>query len=336
MTIPASISNQVTPNGQQPYTNQQNFGQVIGEISSWCPHVPIPVVQNFINNSVRVYYDRRMWYGLMAEGEINTTGFYNTGSVTLTNGSTSVQGVGTAWTATLVGQQFRAGFIAPVYTVIAVDTVHQVITINMPWGLPTLSTTGYFITGYYYSIPNVKYIHTCKNLQLMYRLCTNVPQTLVDNLDPVRWQMLFPRALVTRPPDPSGNYQVEMWPNPQTQQSFPYLAYVQPPNLVNDDDNFIPYIRCDIVKSHAIADALLYRPKNNPNYSEATCLAISKQKMAEFNGEIEIAAQADEALYRQDVIRWSEQLPYIDLETGAWGGGGATLAAMTAQSAEDW
>ena len=339
ITAPQPIANQVGPNGIQPYANQINFGQLFGRVAMYAPHCSITAVQNICNNVVRRIYDRRNWYGLYRRGQIVSPGYYSTGTIALVAGSASVQGTNTAWTALLVGQQLRVGFTAPIYTVIAVDPVHQVLTIEMPWGLPSVSSTGYFISQMYYSIPNIKFFYSVKNLQLYYRLWTNVPQSLLENWDPSRMQLMFPRVLASMPPDPSGNYQFELWPAPNTAQSFPYLSYCTIPNLVNDTDNFPPFIRSDVIELGAIAEVLLWRPKNNPAYSESMCLQVSKDFNSRFEIELLHAAEADEALMRQDVISREEQTPYcgIDWTTGSFlgVGGGATLAAMSAVES-DW
>jgi len=338
------IPNQIGPlaTGTQPYVNQQNFGQITGECNGYNPGMSPSMVQNFINNAVREYYDRRLWYGLMVKGQIVSPGYYSTGTVTLTTGSASVVGNNTNWTPSINGipitqMQLRVGFTAPIYNIIGLDQVKQILTIEMPWGNQSLNTSGYWITQYYYTFPNIKYFYSVKNLQLMYRLWTNVPQNLLENWDPSRLQFMYPRIMASMPPDINGNYQVELWPAPNTQQTFPYLAYMQPPNLVNDNDNLPPYIRADVVKHRTIANVLRYRPKSNPNYSESTCVTIAAKEDDLFEAGLMSAASADEALFRQDIVTWQEQMPMasIDWSTGMLAGG-ATLAAMSPVMASDY
>ena len=341
-----TIPNQITPTaGVQPYTNQQNFGQLIGEVLARSGnHTPTPVIQNIIGNAVRTYYDRRLWYGLMTKGQLISPGYYSTGTVTLTQGSTTVTGNSTNWTASLggqpiIGQQLRIGFTAPIYTIVDADLVSspQTLTLELPWGNQSVSSTGYFIAQYYYSIPNIKYIYSIKNLQMMFRMCTNVPQSLIENWDPARLQMIYPRVLAGAPPDSSGNMVFEMWPVPNFSQAFPYIAYIQPPNLVNDSDNVPPYMRCDVIKLKALSEALMFSPRTNPNYSEATCLTLAGQYLKQFEYEIEKAAQADENAYRTDIVTQWETLPYpaLDPATGSIMGG-SYMAAMYPVMAGGW
>ena len=102
-----AITNQIVPSGQQPYVNQMNFGQLVGRVNGYNPSCSPSVVQNLINNVVRRVYDRRSgrWYGLMTKGQLVAPGFYSTGTITVTQGSDIVTGVGTTFTPSMVGQQ---------------------------------------------------------------------------------------------------------------------------------------------------------------------------------------------------------------------------------------
>lgn len=336
ITPPASIPNQITPSGNAPYTQQYNFGAAIGQVLSWNPQCSVSMVQSFINDAIRQIVGMRLWYGNLTRGQLVSPGFYQRGSIALTYGSASVVGTGTNWTPTLSGQpitqqSLRVGYYAPIYNVLALDQANQVITLDMPWGNPSVTSTGYFLTQYYYSFPNIKFFFSMRNLQLYYRMATNFTQSIIDNLDPGRLILMYPRLVATMPPDPNGNYQVELWPASNVQQAYPWTGYVQPRNLVDDLDNFPPYMRVDAVISYAIAQALMWRPRDNPNYSEATAVTLSQQKNKEFEMRIATAAQEDENLWRQDIVMAEEmQLPLCDPYTGNRLSGGGTLAAMSA------
>jgi len=321
------VAGQVNPSGVQPYVQQMNFGQMVGQVAQWNPNADFPMIQVWLNNAARKLYDRRLWYGLLVRGQIVTSGTYNTGTVAVSNGSAAVTGTGTSWTSAMAGQALRVGYTNPIYNIIAVPSATSLI-LELPWGGPSASSMGYFITQYYYSIPNIKYIYSAANLQLQYRLWTNMPQAFVDNEDPSRLRLMYPWIIATMPPDANGNYQVELWPASLSQQAIPYKAYVQPPNLVDDDDSLPPFIRCDVIVAHAIADVLRYRPRDNPYYSEAVALQIAREKLTEFEREAVIMEGADENLWRQDLVRAEESFPFLDPRSGARPGG-AMLAAMS-------
>jgi hypothetical protein len=306
---------------------------MIGEVTQWNPNCDIPMIQVFLNNAARVLFDRRLWYGLMVRGQLVTSGLYSTGTVTTVAGSISVNGIGTVWNTGMVGQALRVGYTSPIYNIIAVPSPTQ-LTLELPWGGQAFSGIGYYITQYYYSIPNIKFIYSMVNLQLQYRIRTNVAQNLLDNIDPSRLRVVYPWVAATMPPDANGNYQVELWPAANTPLAFPYKAYVQPPNLVNDSDSLPPFIRCDVVVARAISDALRYRTKENTYYSEVVALQIAKEKLSEFESEALRMEQADENLWRQDLQSASEQFPYLDLYSGMRPGGDF-IRAMTPEG-EGW
>ena len=336
------ITNQVVPTSAQPFSTQSQLGQAVGEVSSYNPGMSSSLVLNYINNAFRDYCDRRNWYGLLRRGQFVSPGYYSVGSVTFTNGSSTVQGTNTNWTASLGGvsilkQQIRAGFNAPILNIIGFNQSAQTITLDLPWGLPTATTVGYWITEYYYSVPNIKYVYSCKNLQMMYRIWTNIAQNLIENWDPARLQFMYPRILASMPPDAAGNTQFELWPAPNTQQAFPYLAYCYPDNLTLDTDNFPAFTRVDVIKARAVAEVLRYRTKQNSAYSESAAMAIARDKLAEYETGLQSAMQADESLYRQDIVLLSEMLPMANLDFGSGAlSGGSMLAAMSPVMAGDY
>lgn len=303
---PIVIPDQVLPSGALPYVNQSTVGQVIGYSLSANPDYDSSHAYVELNSILRKIYDRRTWYGLMIRGQIPTSGYIQGGSVTVTNGSKSVPGVGTAWTPTVIGRQFRIGYNTPPYTVTALDEAAQVLTLEMPWAGSTVSPSGYFIAQYYYSFPNIKYIHTAKNLLQAWRLRLNYNQQSLDAIDPWRVNTFMPRALAQMPPGVNGEYMVELWPVPTIQQALPYIAVVQPPNVTQDGDSFPAYIRADIVQKFLRADALVYRgPKLNKYYDA--------QEAGRLRGEAEeeliMMAKTDEDLYRQNIVADWESMP---------------------------
>lgn len=335
-----NIPNQYNPSGANPYANQAVFGQVIGRVNGYATHASPSVIQNLINNVVRRVYDRRNWYGNFCSGYINVPGYYSQGTVSFTQGSNIITGSGTAFTPSMVGQQIRSGFVNPIYTIKGfVSATQLTLDPNTPWGPPSLSNTPYFITTYWYSFPNLKFFYSIINLQLQFRIATNIPASLLDNWDPSRLVQLFPYVAATRPPDQTGALSIELWPVSNSAQSYPYLAFRQPANLVNDLDPLPAYIRSDIIEQLSISEALKYRPKSNPNYSEGMCLQMAKEFYAQGMNELEWASQADEGLLRQDIVKRAEMTPTVDFDmrTGQYRGvgGGGFITAMTACSGYD-
>ena len=275
----------------------------------------------------------------MVKGQIICPSSVSGGTATVTLNSPTVQGNGTTWDQTLIGRQFRAGLNTPIYTIIGVDPFAQVLTLELPWGGPmapgqTTQTTGYYIVQMYYSFgPNIKYIKTCVNMIMGFKLWTNLTQDYLDNRDPWRITVNFPWGLAPMPTDPNGNYLVELWPAPFTQQALPFLAYTQPANLVNDNDSLPPYIRCDVVIKEAMAWALRYKPKENPGYDPQTAIALAREFHQEHLALLAEMMNEDENLYRTSSTIQGEDLPFYTPGGALWS---AQHAVMSGGAANDW
>ncbi len=291
-----------------------NFGGMIGSVSAWNPN-SLSQVPGWINQIVRQIYSFKTWYGLFIKGQVVCPQAVTGGTATVTLGSPTVQGTGTTWDQTLIGRQFRIGLNCPIYTITAVDPFAQKLTLELPYSGPVppstnTQTAGYTIVAMYYNIgPNIKYIKTMVNMQMGYRLKLNLTQDWLNNKDPWRIWTNFPRGIAPLPADPNGNYLIEMWPAPWTQQAMPFMAYCQPANLVLDTDSLPPYIRCDVVIKEAMCWALRYKPKENPGYDPQTALALANTFHQEYVGLLTEMANEDENLYRTSATIQGEDYP---------------------------
>jgi hypothetical protein len=312
---PVQIPNQVLPNGQAPYTQQYNCAGLIGAVQMWNSDLSQPKILNLLNDALKTILDRKTWYGMFIKGQLVAPQAVTLGQATTTLGSTTVVGTGTAWTTALIGLQFRIGYNCPIYSITNVDPVAQTLTLELPWGAPS-TTSGYFIVQYYFNFgPNIKYVKTMLNMQLGYKFHLHATQDTLNTLDPWRQNQNFPWLCAGMPAAPDGSYLSELYPASWIQQAFPFTAYVVPPNLVNDNDNLPPLIRGDVLIKHAIANALVIGgQKKNAFYDPAT----SRTKMQEFNGELAFMANADENLYRTDIVKFGEDMPYYNPGGALW------------------
>lgn len=338
------IPNQVQPNaGVLPYVQQMNFGQMHGTIAAYNPNA-LAQLPTWINEELRELLDLRTWYGLYTKGQIVCPAATNGGTATVTLGSKTVTGTNTAWTQTLVGQQFRLGLNTPPYTITQVSplTNPQTLTLDLPWGGPfppnqTTMTAGYTILQMYYNLgPNIKYIKQVVNFQMGFKLWLNLTQDYLDNRDPWRIYQNFPWGVAPLPSDPNGNYQVELWPGPITQQVLPWYAYTQPPNLVNDSDSLPPYIRCDVINKKCIARALRYKPKDNPGYDPQTALAVANDFDNKYKEALVGMINADENLYRINTTIPGEDLPFYTPGGALWDAQHAVTNSYSEAADDGW
>lgn len=302
-----NFQNQVLPNaGVLPFVQQMNFGQIVGQGLAANPDWDPSEAQVEVNSIVRSIYDRRTWFGLMIRGQIATSGFTIVGSVNITQGSNQIQGVGTSWTPSVIGMCFRLGYNTPPYVIQQVDVTNQILTIEMPWASVSYTGAGYFIAQYYYGLgANIKYIHTAKNLLMAWRMQLGYNQQTLDAVDVWRISTFMPACLAQMPPDQNGAYQVELWPVPSIVQALPFIACVQPPNLINDSDSLPAYIRCDIVVKFLKAEAkVVGGPKRNKYYDSQE----SNRLRADAEAELVRMALTDETLYRQNLINEIESM----------------------------
>lgn len=265
-----------------PSTAQLNFRQMCGEIVSWNPDIEYEVAGRMVNNAYRRIIDVRNWYGLRKNGQVVVPDAYTTGQATVTANSPIVTGTGTAWDATMIGRQFRAGFTTPIYTIVDLDTPSQTITLNEIWGGPTTGPTGYSIFQNICSLgANIKFCLSMVNQRQGYALAVRVPRVYVDAFDVWRATTGWTFYLVDNVPDDNGNPQFELYPAPTTQQAFPYVAYLQPPDMVNDADCPITWIRSDVIVKSALADALRYRGKASKYYDPSVAVQFYKEALFE-------------------------------------------------------
>jgi hypothetical protein len=303
--MPASALTSILPNAQ-PASTQLNAAKMWGELSEWNPDAPINIVKRMVANSYRQIIDRRQWYGTLVKGQVVAPQAVTAGSVLATLGDTTIIGTGTSWDITMVGRQFRIGFGNPIYTITAVDPVLQTLDLDLPWGGKTQSAQGYQIFQNLFTLdPNCKSIYQMVNQRQGYSLKLHIPQDVLNIYDTWRTTTGWTYYESDREPAPDGSPQIELYPAPTFQQSFPFWAFLQPGDLQAPSDYPLAYIRSDVIVLGAIADVLLFRGKNSKYYDPNTS-NIYRQRQEQ---QIQIMERADNNLLQQD-LRWEfEKFP---------------------------
>lgn len=290
--------NQYGFNGSQPYTTQLNFREMIGEVQMWNPDIDPGLVGRIINNNYRKIIERRNWYGLMVRGQVSTPQYTSVGSATTTLGSNIVTGTNTNWTTALIGQQFRIGFTNPFQTIVNVMNA-TTLQLDIPYGAQSVSSAGYQIAQAWVTLgANIRYILDAVNQQQGWRMTCNVPQQTLNETDTWRTNVGWSYAFSNREPTPDGQLQIEIYPVPFFLQVFPFLAYTQPPNMVNDADSPVMFIRSDVLVLMSIADAMVWRGKNNKYYDPQT----AQMKLQQAEMELQKMERTDDSMYQQDVV----------------------------------
>jgi len=128
------------------------YTEVWNQVLLRCPSAGPSMAKNFIRNAFRRLYDRRRWSWKTKYGQFISPDAYSTGTVIVVQNLTTVTGIGTAWTAAMVGRQFRLGNNAPIYTIARYNSPSS-IELDAPFGgISTTST--YEIYQCFFTVPS--------------------------------------------------------------------------------------------------------------------------------------------------------------------------------------
>src|SRR5689334_5115657 len=109
-----------------------SFESIWKSVSLRCPAAGPMLSMQFVNYAFRDLIEKRKWSWSVAQSQFVFPNQYATGTATVTNQSNLVAGAGTAWTAAMIGYQFRTSTLTPIYTIIAVDVGLQQLTLDQP------------------------------------------------------------------------------------------------------------------------------------------------------------------------------------------------------------
>jgi hypothetical protein len=280
---------------------------MVGELLQWNPDLPVLMAQKFISNAYRRVIDYRLWYGMLVRGQLNVPNASTSGTVTVTNASPIVTGIGTAFAPSMVGYSFRVGFSTPIYRIASVQSATQ-LTLDLIWGGPTQGLVGYMIFQNYVSFgSNVKKLLAVVNQRQGYRMILHMPQEVLNRFDTWRTSTGWTYLVANYSSSPvDGSPQFELYPAPTFQQSFPFLSQVQPPDMVNDGDYPAAWIRTDVIMYSAIPHALLFRGKNSKYYDPGTAKTFEQMHQQ----ELMKMARNDDNQYPKDLMWDFSRYPF--------------------------
>lgn len=132
------------------------------------------------NRSLRELCKRYPWRFYQEESNFTILAKYDTGTVTLTDGSTTVTGDGTTFTSAMVGRKFRSTLGKGVYTIAAYVSATE-ITLDVAWPYDTESDLSYEIYQDKYSLPS-----DCRQVIELVDAVTGYPWQEITHKDRVR------------------------------------------------------------------------------------------------------------------------------------------------------
>jgi hypothetical protein len=211
----------------------RTFGQIQLELTSFAkanslPGVDLELVRGWINEAYNDVLDHRDWKRLESRAILQTTAAYRTGTVTVTNGSTSVTGSGTTFPNS-TGLRFRVAGRNESYSFSYVSATSG--TLDRGYEGDTAAGAGFEIFRNIYQLgARVKLISLMRNPR------TNQPMERIteENLDQASAARLsigepYFYSPSTDSGDPPGAVsQVEIYPAPEYSIGLPY-SYVRLP-----------------------------------------------------------------------------------------------------------
>lgn len=284
----------------------------------YAPKCPIPLAQEFINTAYSRAISFYRWNCLRKEGGFFIEAPYQTGTVTVTEGSTSVVGSGTTWTTDMEGMQFLTAGIAPYFTVVDVASATS-LTLDRPYSKEDGVGLTYSIQQIYLEAPSdfVEF-ESVRDLVNNWSIRFDVPQAVLDTWDAQRTFSGDPWLLSPAAPSSSGLRRYEIWPRPGASASLPFRYYSKPPLLSANSDTPIFPIRGDILVEGALSElakwpGLVDAP--NPFFN----LSLHKLHNEEFEKKLHSAAMEDQES-NQTWIKYADEdrLPFAPIDAKFW------------------
>lgn len=163
----------------------------------------------------------------------------------------------TITSSSFAGLQLYAGTTFPTFTIISVQSTTS-LTLDQPWGGPSISAQTYSIIKAYVVIdPNLKLILDCVDQKVGRQLEIYVPVEKVNLTDPQRSQNNSdPLGIVQHSASLSGSMRYEIWPAPTVSRQLWVLIGLNWPELVALSDRPPWFIDPNLFVTGAIADAL--------------------------------------------------------------------------------
>jgi hypothetical protein len=284
-----------------------------------CPAASSLLAKQWVSHAFRRIAERRLWSWLIKQDQFLIPQAYTTGTVNCTRGNSTVTGIGTNWllgpTTSIVGQQFRIGTQAPIYTIASV-TDGTTLVLDIPWGFDSQSSVGYEIYQPYVPVPTdfLSFVSVI-DPRFNWQLNLNYTSIEIDRVDPQRSNRGNAYAITNRDyfvpvgqTIPVPRY--ELWPHQRNQYVYPYMYISRPVDLEDAGATLPRYIRGDVLLDMALAEAARWPgpspDKPNPFFN-LTMAAMYDKKTEMMIAEME---RQDDEIYEMDAMYQLAQYPY--------------------------
>lgn len=292
------------------------FAAMYRELLLFVPNLPIFLARKLVNERYRQILESRPWSALRAEGTFTVPDAYSTGTVTVTNNSTTVTGSGTVFTAGMIGRQLKVNSRGPCLTITAVASATS-LTVEMAYPLDTASGQSYTILQAYVTFPtDFKRFMVVYDALRQWRLFFNYTTSELAGMDPARTSVGDPWLLADYRQASTGAPRYELWPHPTVVRGYQYMYIKQGAELVSDTDTPIYPLRGSELVYGALADVCKWpgtRDFPNPLFEKVNLLLPTFE--GQFQNAVNTAEREDESIY----LNWFQRpefsnAPYAPLD----------------------
>ena len=262
---------------------------------------PIPMATRWVRDRYRKICERTLWSFKLGRGTFYTPAEYATGTVTMTNDSTTVTGSSTVWTSTHVSQQFVVE--GTVFTISAVGG-NTSLTLDQKWYGATESSLTYSIRQAYITPTPTDFhaFYSVVDVANSWPLQLGINVKEIDRIDARRASTGTPRLLANGVYNSSNAAVFELWPHPTALTQYMYTYEKRVTDLVNATDTPPSIIRSDVIVKGALADLARWpgtAERRNPMYD--LYFTQWKNREAEFESELNRLIVEDQSILLTDL-----------------------------------
>jgi hypothetical protein len=242
---------------------RETFGTIWNRVLLHAPNLPPPLAREFTRVAYNDIIDSHYWSELREDAEFLISDAYTTGTIALTNGSTTVTGTGTAFTsANSNNRQLLVDGIAPYYTVTYSSGTE--LTLDRAFAGADDASATLVIGDFYSEFPtDLRYIEKIRDQQNGWYLATEwFTQEYLDRVDAKRNSTGTPTmAVYAEPRDPgSGGALIpryELWPRSTSERLYQY-RYVKNAELTANSSRILNALKAETVIYGALKMAATY------------------------------------------------------------------------------
>jgi len=292
---------------------QGTLQKMARQIQAYCPSVPYSLAQQWIIDRYRSVTENLLWSFKIGQGTFYTPEAYSTGTITVTNASTTITGSGTTFTSGMVGRQLLIGGF--VFTITAYASATS-ITVDTTWYGDTASAQTYQILQAYITPTESDFLGYISVIDPAngWRIRTGYNSTELDMMDARRSSTGTPCLLAGRSYNSSDIARYELWPYSTSVKQFMYLYEKRMADLSTPSATPPAVMRSDILVKGALADLSRWpgtREEPNPFYDPY--FNQYKTRDLEFRDEVNRILISDQNIYMTDLSYYTT-LPYAPMD----------------------